>query len=134
MGLFPLSGILRLKAIVWIMWLSLMWATFDQPTNAATLTTLEVMEGASPITHVYHDEWDHGRQFYHNGEVNNNSILVVSLGSIVSLDPTVLEIGDLPAGWLAFRKGIGYPWVKMLNFYGYFTMLLTNCRRCLGWR
>jgi hypothetical protein len=36
----------------------------------------------------------------------------VLLGEIAQLDPTVLDLADLPTGWHAWREGPGQPWRK----------------------
>jgi hypothetical protein len=37
---------------------------------------------------------------------------LVSLEEIVRLDPTVLEIADLPPGWQAIRERVGGSWTR----------------------
>jgi hypothetical protein len=37
---------------------------------------------------------------------------VVCLGEIVRIDPTVVEVSDLPPGWQAIREQVGMPWVR----------------------
>jgi hypothetical protein len=36
--------------------------------------------------------------------------MVVGLGSIVELDPSVCELADLPLGWRAWRSSKTEPW------------------------
>jgi hypothetical protein len=35
---------------------------------------------------------------------------LVRLSTILKIDPTVEEVGDLPDGFLASRRAIGSPW------------------------
>jgi hypothetical protein len=37
---------------------------------------------------------------------------VVGLGAIVDGDPTLLELWDLPLGWVATRTEVAEPWVR----------------------
>ena len=88
---------------------------FDQPRNAATFTTTHVLKGKQAITHVYHDEDDHGWQFHYSGPKSASDAMVVALQEIVAYDSTVLEVADLPPGWVAVRQGIGQPWTRKRN-------------------
>lgn len=40
--------------------------------------------------------------------------LLVSLKTIVQIDPTVLEVADLPPGWQATRDTAESPWKRSL--------------------
>lgn len=86
-----------------------MWP-FDQPPNCATFTTRQVLENRRPITRVVHDESDHGWQFISDDGANMDDAMLVSLREIVAHDTTVLEVADLPPGWIATRSEIGAPW------------------------
>jgi RNAse (barnase) inhibitor barstar len=83
---------------------------FDQPPNCATVTTSHVMKGGHVITHVYHDEDDHGWQFHYPGEKSMEDSMVVALKDVVALDDTLLELADLPPGWMASRASKSDPW------------------------
>lgn len=85
---------------------------FDQPRNCATFTTRPVMNHSEPIVLVSHDADDHGWQFIGTSGASMAEALLVSLESIVKVDPTVLEIADLPPGWQALRDAIGEPWTR----------------------
>ena len=90
---------------------------FDQPRNAATVTTRHVIRKEQPITHVYHDEEDHGWQFHYAGPIDMADALLVTLDSIVDIDPTVIEIADFPPGWAATRERPGLPWIRKRDEY-----------------
>lgn len=85
---------------------------FDQPRNCATLTMRQVLEGSEPILLVSHDADDHGWQFIGSSDAAMADAKVVCLEEIVQLDPTVLEVADLPPGWQAVRKKVGAPWSR----------------------
>lgn len=92
-----------------------MWV-FDQPRNAATMTTSHVMRDGAVITRAYHDENDHGWQFYSEHVTLTKDSMIVVLDEIVALDQSVTEISDLPPGWMAQRTGRGFPWHRTLQY------------------
>ena len=73
---------------------------FDQPRNCATITMRQVMviDGSEPILLVSHDAEDHGWQFIGTSDASMADAKLVCLEHIVRLDPTVLEVADLPPG------------------------------------
>ena len=92
-----------------------MW-TFDQPPNAATMTTTRVMNDGAVITRAYHDEEDHGWQFYSEHETHTKDAMIVALEEIVAVDQSVTEISDLPPGWMAQRTGRNCPWQRTMQY------------------
>jgi hypothetical protein len=86
---------------------------FDQPENCAVFTTTHVMQDGEDITYVSHDLEDHGWQFHYSGEKDSSEAMIVSLKNVVEHDPSVLEVADLPPGWIAIRAHRGAPWEKM---------------------
>jgi hypothetical protein len=76
---------------------------FDQPRNCATLTMRQVLDGSEPILLVSHDADDHGWQFIGSTDASVADGRVVSLEEMARLDPTILEVADLPPGWHAVR-------------------------------
>jgi hypothetical protein len=86
---------------------------FADPPNVATVTTVQVVRDGEPILLVYHDEDDGAWQFLTATATNSmKNMMMVSLKSIVTRDPTVVELADLPLGWHAWREHIGAPWVR----------------------
>jgi hypothetical protein len=85
---------------------------FDQPRNCATMTMRQVLEGSEPILLVSHDADDHGWQFIGSSDAATADGRLVCLESMVRLDPTVMEVADLPPGWLAVRERVGGAWVR----------------------
>lgn len=92
-----------------------MWP-FNQPPNCATFTTRHVMTLHRPITRVVHDASDHAWQFLSDEGASIEDGLLVSLKEIVTHDSTVLEIADLPPGWIATRDRVGAPWKRASQF------------------
>ncbi len=76
---------------------------FDPPRNCATITMRQVLEGREPILLVAHDEDDHGWQFIGALDASREDGRVACLEEMVRLDPSVLEVADLPPGWQAIR-------------------------------
>jgi hypothetical protein len=48
--------------------------------------------------------------FLDGRDVNEANAALVALKTIVALDPTVLEVADLPPGWIATRDKVGGAW------------------------
>jgi hypothetical protein len=88
---------------------------FDQPKNCAVFTTTHVMNDGHDIIYVFHDADDHGWQFHYGGEKGIEDSMVVCLSEIVSHDATVLEVADLPPGWMAWRTKKGDGWQRAQN-------------------
>src|SRR5262245_6799741 len=67
---------------------------WDQPTNCAVITLRAIVMDGAPILHVTHDLDDHGWQFLDGGNVKMEDAMVVTLASIVDLDPSVASLAD----------------------------------------
>ena len=61
---------------------------------------------------VSHDADDHGWSFLTGEGVSNEDVKLVSMASIVKLDPTVIEVADLLPGWTAERDSVGSGWTR----------------------
>ena len=59
---------------------------------------------------VTHDEEDGAWQFLDGGHVFEDDGEVIYLGEMVQFDPSLGQLGDLPAGWYASRRNRGRPW------------------------
>ena len=88
---------------------------FDQPSNCAVITLRQIMYGGAPILHVAHDTDELGWQFLDGGVVRMGDAMVVGLGTILKMDPSIRELADLPPGWQAWRRSVGTPWVREPN-------------------
>jgi hypothetical protein len=85
---------------------------FDQPENCAVITTTGVLKNRKDIVYVSHDSDDDGWQFHCVGEARIEDSMMVALKNIVSHDPTVLLIADMPPGWIAVRKDKNSKWER----------------------
>lgn len=85
---------------------------FADPPNVAVFATSDVMDRNLPIVHVTHDEDDGAWQFHSaNGAPDDpGEHRLVALEEIVKLDPSIIELADLPCGWRAVRDRRGGPW------------------------
>ena len=72
----------------------------------------QILDGAEPILLVAHDADDHGWQFIGTSDALVADAKLVCLEDIVHLDPTVLEVADLPPGWQAVRERVGGAWMR----------------------
>lgn len=85
---------------------------FTDPENLAVFTLKRITRGGSPILRVCHDEDDGAWQFLDGGEVSVEEASLVCLQEMTRLDPSVLELADLPLGWVAERASPGEPWQR----------------------
>jgi hypothetical protein len=84
---------------------------FDQPRNCAVFTTRQVLEREEPILRVTDDTDDYGWQFL-GSDARAEDAKIISLVEAVELDPSVLQVADLPAGWQARRASLEEPWIR----------------------
>jgi hypothetical protein len=75
-------------------------------------TTKYVIQDKKPITYVTHDEGDGAWQFFSNDKFENyeDVAMIVGLGQIVALDPSLLELAEMPVGYYAIRKTANDRW------------------------
>ena len=79
---------------------------FDQTPNTAAITTQQVLEG-HPVCLVVHYADDHSRAFQCGTSNEVEDGRVFSMEEAVALDPSIVEIADLPPGWIAWREQPG---------------------------
>lgn len=85
---------------------------FPDPLDTAIYTTTYVVEELRPITIVVH-ELDGDWQFMSDAPIPEDYKTVarlISIGEIIKLDKTVLEVADLPVGYQATRAERGKKW------------------------
>ena len=83
---------------------------FDDPPNAAGITTNRIIYDGRPILLVTHHEEDGAWTFMDGEPFEVEDGLVVGLAHMVRRDPTLRELSDLPLGWQAWRTAPGQPW------------------------
>lgn len=87
---------------------------FADPQNVAVIADREIVEGGQWIAHVFHDAEDGAWQFHTASSKRNSESqpMVVSLRAIVQLDPSIVELADLPLGWHAWRDARNSTWQR----------------------
>jgi hypothetical protein len=87
---------------------------FGDPPNVAVFTSKEILENNRLIQYVSHDDDDGAWQFHSadGAPERESDARVVSLQRIVTLDPTVAGLADLPCGWCAWRESKDEQWQR----------------------
>jgi hypothetical protein len=86
---------------------------FADPENLAVFTLKRVIRGEAPVLFVSHDEDDGGWQFLDGAEAAVEDAALVGLREMTEIDPTLIELADLPIGWSARRSGPDEPWQRI---------------------
>jgi hypothetical protein len=84
--------------------------TFAEAPDTAVITTKYVVRQQSPILFVFHFEdgfWQFAGQ---EEQLLDADYLVLRLDEIIALDPSILEVADLPLGVGASRMDKGAAW------------------------
>ena len=85
--------------------------SFQENPRLGVLTTAAVLAGA-PILMISHDEDDGGWQFLCGTTSDPADGRIIHLEGIVAMDPTVMDVSDLPIGWVAFRGRVAGDWTR----------------------
>jgi hypothetical protein len=87
------------------------WPFLD-PENVAAFTCRHVLEDDDGILVVSHDEDDGAWQLLCGRTHSTDDARVVCLGCIVVKDDTLLQLADLPLGWIASRDTLSSEWAR----------------------
>src|SRR6266436_1510850 len=88
------------------------WPFLDPP-NTAVFTSVRILDEGDWVHYVTHDEEDGAWQFHpSHGPSDMKEAAIVSLRSMVDLDPRIEELADLPLGWHAWRDSADAPWAR----------------------
>ncbi|MDQ0193244.1 immunity protein Imm33 domain-containing protein [Paenibacillus wynnii] len=85
---------------------------FEDPENLAVFTTKEILERVKPIRYVSHDEEDGAWQFHTGEQTKEEDARIISLKEATKIDPSIMELANLPLGWIAFRKDEKEEWIR----------------------
>lgn len=85
---------------------------FNDPPNVAVITVKSIVKEGKPILLVCHDADDGGWQFLDGGDFTTEAAMVVSLKSMLTRDPSIALLADLPLGGEAQRASPGDPWIR----------------------
>lgn len=83
---------------------------FKEDLNTAVITTKYVLELKSPILYVFH--FDDGFWQFSGAEkdLSDSDYKLISLEEITNLDPSILEVSNIPFNSEAYRKDINSKW------------------------
>ncbi|MBI5805647.1 DUF2185 domain-containing protein [candidate division TA06 bacterium] len=90
------------------------WPFNDKP-NTAVFTTKDILDFKGHISFVCRDLDDGAWQFLTGKQVDENDAAIVSLQEILEIDPTLIDILDLPIGWKAVRNKNNADWQRSPN-------------------
>jgi hypothetical protein len=86
---------------------------FADPPNVVVFTIWPILRGEDFIGVVYHDAEDGSWQFLSRSTpFSLSDAALVSLRNVAELDPSIVELADLPLGWRAWRPSKEDPWVR----------------------
>jgi hypothetical protein len=90
---------------------------WDDPHDTVVLTLREIVSGQQHVTLVIRDGAPDsggigGWQFLGSDGLVEDSITIISKTALLTLDPTLAEIIDLPVGFRARRFAVGESWVR----------------------
>jgi len=85
---------------------------FDSSPNVACFTLRPIVDGVQPVLMASRDADDGAWQFLTGDAFDMAEAMLVSLKSMVVLDSTLLELADIPSGWMAWRDRAGAPWSR----------------------
>jgi hypothetical protein len=85
---------------------------FQEADKTAVFTTKYVIQDKKPITYVTHEEEDGAWQFFSSDKFENyeDVAMIVGLGEIIALDPSLLELAGMPVGHYAIRETANDNW------------------------
>jgi hypothetical protein len=84
---------------------------FAEPRNLVTFVTAQVLGRVEPILRAVHEadgEW----QFIGPTDGTLENAKIIALSEAVDLDPSILQLADLPLGWQAVRDSPEQPWKR----------------------
>ena len=85
---------------------------FDQSGDTACITCSHVMDEGAPVLFVTHDADDGGWQFLCGREHDIEDAIVIGMGHIIDMDPTLNGLHDMPEGYGASRESLGAQWAS----------------------
>lgn len=85
---------------------------FDDPENVVVITSYKIMDRVSPILYVSHDEDDGMWQFLDGGEVSEEDARILGLKEVIDIDPSLVQLANLPIGWIAWRETEHNQWIR----------------------
>jgi hypothetical protein len=84
---------------------------FADALNLSVFTVRQTVHGGRAVLFVSHDV-DGSWQFLPGGNVSEADAMTVSLYSMISRDPSLMELADLPLGRQAYRRSVDSAWIR----------------------
>lgn len=84
---------------------------FEAPREGMAVTTKQVMAGAA-IVYVSHDDDDGAWQFHTAEPLTEDDALLCTLGQVLDVHPSMMDLADLQPGWIAERANDAAAWVR----------------------
>jgi hypothetical protein len=88
------------------------WVFRDLP-NTLIYASRDILELGKPVLFVGRDRCDGAWQFFFRQAVQDHDLRIAALDEIVQREPTVVELADLPRGWIAVRDSAEEPWQRL---------------------
>lgn len=85
---------------------------FDQGPRVAAVTTRQVLEDGFPILRVVHYSDDEDWAFTCGTTDDIADARLIAMEEALAIDPSIVDIADLPIGWGASRSELGGTWVR----------------------
>jgi hypothetical protein len=85
---------------------------FSESRKHVVFTLKQIVALKEPILFVIHDADEADWQFLSGKSVSQKDLLLVSLESLVTEDPSLNELADLPQGWYATRTTVRSAWER----------------------
>ncbi len=86
---------------------------FEDAINTAVFTSSRILGGDDWVYYVSHDQDDGAWQFHpYSGRTPEHEAKVVSLKSMLEVEPRIAELADLPHGWHAWRQDKDDVWQR----------------------
>jgi hypothetical protein len=79
--------------------------------DGVAISTKNIVYNAASILKVTHDDDGIWQFLDGSSELEEDDAVVVSVGTIINIDPTLKEILNLPMGSKAFRKDKSSTWI-----------------------
>jgi hypothetical protein len=88
------------------------WPFLDLP-NTVVLAHTAIFKHGEAVVQVAHEEEDGAWQFLDGVSPKTfSAACMASLAQVLTRDPSLAEIADLPMGWRAKREGLGKKWLR----------------------
>ncbi len=89
---------------------------FEDDKSTVAVTSQEIVRRESTILYVSHERDEDDEivwQFHHDpNNFDFDAAKLVRLDTMLSVDPSISALGDLPIGWQATRRSVHENWIR----------------------